>query len=40
MRVYDSATVICAKKKITFIPENAPAPDAPEADAFGTGIFH
>jgi hypothetical protein len=41
-KLYDSATIICAKKKvyITFIPETAPVPNVPEADVFGTGIFH
>jgi hypothetical protein len=39
-RVYDSATIICAKAFITYISVTVPAPNVLATDVFGTGIFH
>ena len=39
-RVYDSATIICAKAFIIYISVTVPAPNVLATDVFGTGIFH
>ena len=39
VRVYYSASAICAKAFITYIGVTVPAPNVLAADVFGTGIF-
>jgi hypothetical protein len=40
MRVYDSATTVCAKAFITYMKVAVPVTNVLVADVFGTGTFH